>query len=58
MKGRSMILCYLAILLLAYVVPYTVLSSPESAYFTYLFWCVDALAAIALMLYVMRSWRG
>ena len=55
MKGRSMILCYLAILLLAYVVPYTVLSSPESAYFTYLFWCVDALAAIALMLYVMRG---
>ena len=54
---KSLLIAYIVILLLAYVVPYTMLSSPELAWFTYPFWCLDALAAIALMFYAMKSWR-
>jgi len=57
MKSWLVITCFIALLLLAYLVPYTILRSPELTWFTYLFWCIDALAAIALMFYVMRSWR-
>lgn len=57
MKNRLVIICFMVLLLLAYVVPYTILRSPELVWFTYLFWCIDALAAIALMFYAMRGWR-
>ncbi|MEM4576470.1 MAG: hypothetical protein QW701_03270 [Candidatus Nezhaarchaeales archaeon] len=58
MKYRSTIIYFIVLLLLAYVVPYTALRSPELMWFTYLFWCIDALAAIALMFYTMKSWRA
>jgi hypothetical protein len=58
MKSYSMIWCYLALLLLAYLIPHTVPRSLELAWFTYLFWCIDALIAIVLTFYATRSWRG
>ncbi|MHC1637292.1 MAG: hypothetical protein ACXQTU_03875 [Candidatus Nezhaarchaeales archaeon] len=57
MKRTLMILGFLIILSLAYIVPYTILKSESLAWFTYPFWCIDALAAIALMFYVTSKWR-
>ena len=57
MKRPLSILAFAVILLLAYIIPYTILQAESLAWLTYPFWCADALAAIALMFYLTRRWR-
>lgn len=45
------------LVLLAYVVPYTVLSGVDRWYGSFLFWTVFALVAIAAIWAMMASWR-
>jgi len=57
MKRLPSLLGFLAILLLAYLLPYTILRSENLAWLTYPFWCIDTLIAIAFMFYIMSKWR-
>ncbi|RLF07510.1 MAG: hypothetical protein DRJ60_02505 [Thermoprotei archaeon] len=57
MKRALIILSFLIVLLLAYLVPYTILRSESLAWLTYPFWCIDTLIAIALMFYITSKWR-
>jgi hypothetical protein len=45
------------LVLLAYVVPYTVLSGVDQWYGSFLFWTVFGLVAIAAIWAMTRSWR-
>ena len=45
-----------ALVLAAYVVPYTVLSDVKAWYGSFLFWVLFALAAIAVVTWLTRSW--
>lgn len=47
----------LFLVLLAYVVPYTVLSGVDAWYGSFLFWAVFGLAAILVNAAIMGSWR-
>jgi len=57
MKRALWIFAFALIIALAYVVPYTLLKLEGFRWFTYPFWCVDALVAMALMFHLMRRWR-
>jgi hypothetical protein len=46
-----------ALVVLAYVVPYTVLSGVDAWYGAFLFWTLFAVAAIAGILVVAAGWR-
>lgn len=47
----------MVLVLLAYVVPYTVLSGMDAWYGSFLFWTVFGLAAILVNAAITRSWR-
>ena len=47
----------LFLVLLAYVVPYTLLSGVDAWYGSFLFWTVFGLAAIVVVWAMTRSWR-
>ncbi len=47
----------LFLVLLAYVVPYTVLSGVDAWYGSFLFWAVFGLAAILVNAAITGSWR-
>jgi hypothetical protein len=44
------------IILLAYVIPYTVLSQVTAWYGSFLFWCLIGLAAIIVNVFITRDW--
>ena len=47
----------LVLVLLAYLVPYTLLSRLDAWYGSFLYWMVFGLAAIAAIWAMTRSWR-
>lgn len=47
----------LALVILAYVVPYTVLSGVDAWYGAFLFWVVFGALAIAVISVITSSWR-
>jgi cyanate permease len=47
----------LVLVLLAYLVPYTLLSRVDAWYGSFLFWMVFGLVAIAAIWAMTRSWR-
>ncbi len=46
------------LVVLAYLVPYTLLSGVDRWYGSFLFWTAFGLAAIAAILAMTRSWRN
>lgn len=47
----------LVLVLLAYVVPYTVLSGVDAWYGSFLFWALFGIAAILVNVAITSSWR-
>lgn len=47
----------LALVVLAYVVPYTVLSGVDAWYGAFLFWTIFGVLAIAVIALITSSWR-
>jgi cyanate permease len=56
-KGIYYALFILVIMLLAYLIPYTVLSHVDAWYGSFLFWTVFALVAIVANVFISVSWR-
>ncbi|NLC12114.1 MAG: hypothetical protein GX767_07680 [Firmicutes bacterium] len=48
---------FLVLVLAAFVVPYTLLSSVEKIYGAFLFWVIFAIIAIISVEAITRSWR-
>jgi len=57
LKKTVKIVCFLVIILLAYIIPYTVLSSLPKLWGAYLFWVVLTLIAVAFMCSELSGWR-
>ena len=57
LKGLVKLVCFLAIVLLAYIIPYTVLSGFPRLWGAYLFWAVLTLVAVAFMWFELSGWR-
>ena len=56
-RGIFWIGAALVLVLLAYVVPYTVLSGVDAWYGSFLFWAMFGLAAILVNVAITSSWR-
>ncbi|MGF1471149.1 MAG: hypothetical protein ACFB50_05310 [Rubrobacteraceae bacterium] len=56
-KGFAWAGVVLVLVLLAYVVPYTVLSGVDAWYGAFLFWVVFGALAIAVIALITSSWR-
>lgn len=56
-RGISWAAVMAFLVLLAYVVPYTLLSGVDRWYGSFLFWTVFGLVAIAAIWAMTRSWR-
>lgn len=48
---------FIILVLLAYVVPFTVLSGVQKVYGAFLFWTLFAVAAIGCMIMITGNWR-
>lgn len=55
-RERNWMLLIAGIILLAYVIPYTVLSQVTAWYGSFLFWCLIGLAAIIVNVFITRDW--
>lgn len=56
-RGVFFVAAALFLVLLAYVVPYTVLTGVDAWYGSFLFWAAFGLAAILLNAAITSSWR-
>lgn len=56
LQERNWMLVIAGIILLAYVIPYTVLSQVTAWYGSFLFWFLIGLAAIFVNVFITRDW--
>jgi len=57
LKRLVKLVCFSAIVLLAYIIPYTVLSGFSKLWGAYLFWVVLTFIAVVFMWFELSSWR-
>ena len=57
LKNLAKIIGFLAIIVLAYVVPFTVLTGLPRFWGAYLFWAILTIVAVVFMCFELSGWR-